>query len=154
MNTFTYSDIRLKITKRIVPNHVAVSRTDILNAFKKGLNDNSITEITETTYQVVTGTLNEISKNIALALVFDAYKRKAQLKFNNNVIIELEYKSTNRAYCFMYFKDKVRIADITYGAFPDLFINYVKDLLKDTNVNIDANDIQLKYTVSSGEVTI
>lgn len=154
MNTFTYSDIAFKITKRIVPNRVAVAKTDILKALKEGLNDNSITEVTETTYQVVTGTLNEISKNIALALVFDAYKRKAQLKFNDNFIIELEYKHTNRGYCFMYFKDKAHIADITYGAFPDLFINYVKDLLKDTDVDINADNIQLKYIVSSGEVTI
>lgn len=154
MNTYTYSDIEFKIRKRIVPNHVAVAKTDILKALKEGLNDNSISEITETTYQVVKGTLDEISKNIALTLVFDAYKRKAQLKFNDNFIIELEYKHTNRAYCFIYFKDKARIADMTYGAFPDLFINYVKDLLKDTDVDINADNTQLKYIVSSGEVTI
>lgn len=31
MNTFTYSDIAFKIMKRIVPNHVAVAKTDIVH---------------------------------------------------------------------------------------------------------------------------
>lgn len=87
MNTFTYSDIRLKIAKRIVPNYITVTKADIVKAIKEGISDDSIKRVMQTTYQVVTGT-------------------------------------------------------------------YVKDLLKDTNVNIDANDIQLKYVVSSGEVTI
>ena len=87
MNTFIYSDIRLKIAKRIVPNHVAVTKADIVKAIKEGISDDCIKRVMQTTYQVVTGT-------------------------------------------------------------------FVKDLLKDTNVNIDANDIQLKYVVSSGEVTI
>lgn len=154
MNTFTYSDIRLKIVKRIVPNHVAVTKADIVKTIKEGLSDNSITEVIETTYQVVIGTLNEISETIAKALIFDTYKGKAKLKFNDDIVIELECKRTNRAYCFIYFKDKAHIADMTYTLFPTLFITYVKDLLKDTNVNIDANDIQLKYIVSSEEVTI
>lgn len=154
MNTFTYSDIRLKIAKRIVPNHVAVTKADIVKAIKEGLSDNSITEITETTYQVVTGTLNEISETISKVLIFDTYKGKAELKFNDDIVMELECKRTNRAYCFIYFKDKARITDMTYTSFPTLFINYVKDLLKDTDVDINADNIQLKYIVSSGEVTI
>lgn len=141
MNTFTYSDIRLKIAKRIVPNHITVTKADIVKAIKEGLGDKSITEVIETTYQVVTGTLNEISKTITSAFIFDAYNGKAELKFNNDIVVKLECKRTNRAYCFIYFKDKAHIADMTYTLFPTLFITYVKDLLKDTNVNIDANDI-------------
>lgn len=87
MNTFTYSDIRLKIAKRIVPNYITVTKADIVKAIKEGISNDSIKRVMQTTYQVVTGT-------------------------------------------------------------------FVKDLLKDTNVNIDANNIQLKYVVSSGEVTI
>ena len=87
MNTFTYSDIRLKIAKRIVPNYITVTKADIVKAIKEGISNDSIKRVMQTTYQVVTGT-------------------------------------------------------------------FVKDLLKDTNVNIDANDIQLKYVVSSEEVTI
>ena len=154
MNTYTYSDIRLKIAKRIVPNHVAVTKADIVKAIKEGISDDSIKRVMQTTYQVVTGTLNEISETIAKVLIFDTYEGKAELKFNDDIVMELECKRTNRAYCFIYFKDKARIADMTYTLFPTLFITYVKDLLKDTNVNIDANDIQLKYTVSSEEVTI
>lgn len=154
MNTFTYSDIRLKIAKRIVPNHVTVTKADIVKAIKEGLSDNSIKRVMQTTYQVVTGTLNEISETIAKALIFDTYEGKAKLKFNDDIVIELECKRTNRAYCFIYFKDKAHFADMTYTLFPTLFITYVKDLLKDTNANIDANDIQLKYIVSSEEVII
>lgn len=87
MNTFTYSDIRLKIAKRIVPNYITVTKADIVKAIKEGISNDSIKRVMQTTYQVVTGT-------------------------------------------------------------------FVKDLLKDTNVNIDANNIQLKYVVSSEEVTI
>lgn len=154
MNTCTYSDIAFKITKRIVPNHVAVTKADIVKAIKEGISDDSIKRIMQTTYQVVTGTLNEISETIAKVLIFDTYEGKAKLKFNDDIVMELECKRTNRAYCFIYFKDKARIADMTYTLFPALFINYVKDLLKDTDVDINANDIQLKYVVSSGEVTI
>lgn len=154
MNTFTYSDIRLKIAKRIVPNHITVTKADIVKAIKEGISDDSIKRVMQTTYQVVTGTLNEISETIAKVLIFDTYEGKAELKFNDDIVMELECKRTNRAYCFIYFKDKARITDMTYTSFSTLFINYVKDLLKDTNVNIDANDIQLKYIVSSEEVTI
>lgn len=154
MNTFTYSDIRLKIAKRIVPNHVAVTKADIVKVIKEGISDDSIKRVMQTTYQVVTGTLNEISETIAKVLIFDTYEGKAELKFNDDIVMELECKRTNRAYCFIYFKDKARIADMTYTLFPALFINCVKDLLKDTDVDINADNIQLKYVVSSGEVTI
>lgn len=154
MNTCTYSDIAFKITKRIVPNHITVTKADIVKAIKEGISDDSIKRVMQTTYQVVTGTLNEISETIAKVLIFDTYEGKAELKFNDDIVMELECKHTNRAYCFIYFKDKARIADMTYTLFPALFINYVKDLLKDTDVDINANDIQLKYVVSSGEVTI
>lgn len=154
MNTFIYSDIEFKISKRIVPTHVAITKADILKAIKEGLNDNSVTEVTETTYQVITGTLEELSETITQALVFNACKGKAELKFTDDVIIELEYKRTNSAYCFIYFKEKAHIADITFAKFTDVFITYVKDLLKNTNVNINADNIQLKYVVSSGKVTI
>lgn len=154
MNTYTYSDIRLKIAKRIVPNHVAVTKADIVKAIKEGISDDSIKRVMQTTYQVVTGTLNEISETIAKVLIFDTYEGKAELKFNDDIVMELECKRTNRVYCFIYFKYKARITDVTYTSFPTLFITYVKDLLKDTNVDINAHNIQLKYVVSSGEVTI
>ena len=37
MNTFTYSDIRLKIAKRIVPNYITVTKADIVKAIKEGI---------------------------------------------------------------------------------------------------------------------
>lgn len=124
------------------------------------MSDNSITEVIETTYQVVTGTLNEISKTIASTFIFDAYNGKAELKFNNDIVMKLECKRTNVVYCYIYFKnkayikDKAYIADMTYTSFSTLFIKYVKDLLKDTNVDINAHNIQLKYVVNSEEVII
>lgn len=118
------------------------------------MSDNSITEVIETTYQVVTGTLNEISKTIASTFIFDAYNGKAELKFNNDIVMKLECKRTNVVYCYIYFKNKAYIADMTYTSFSTLFIKYVKDLLKDTNVDINAHNIQLKYVVNSEEVII
>ncbi len=149
MNKTNYIDVNCYITKRIGLEDDKVDKEKLKTKLCQDMKGCEMRTITGTVWGLVIGSLQEISEIIKDILTSIASNGKAELIFNDNTVINLECKYTNRIYCFMTYKNKSRIADMTVYSFIPTFIKYVKDLLKDTNVDTNLNNVQLKYITDS-----
>lgn len=151
MHKTNYIDVNYYTTKRIGLEDDKVDKEKLKTKLWQDMKGCEMKTITGTAYGSVIGSLQEISEIIKDILTSIASNGKAELIFNDDTVINLECKYTNRIYCFMTYKNKAHahIADMTVYSFIPTFISYIKDLLKDTDVDTSLNNVQLKYITDS-----